>query len=294
MENWEKIAIKFLPEEFNDFKKTLKGSGRRPESVVFTNIETDILRRDLSCNALFYDLETNEVVDLVGGVEDLKNGIVRTVGNASERFDEDKLRVLRAIRFAGRFGSEVDGDIDKVLRQGVDLSQISGERIRDEFIKGIKTSKSTVHFLGLLDKYNLFSQIFPNLSVDTSGFMESNDADLVIATLLRGNGDLSKTLNKLKYPTDQIKTVQFLVALLHLEPNNVPVLKKMHNAVNLSDEQIMEFAQFNGLDKNLVNKFLSFNLSVNGNEVMDKYNVSGAEVGKMIKKLEINNFRAIL
>ncbi len=72
------------------------GSGRRPDSVKFTTIDQDVKRRDLTINALFYDINTGEVVDLVGGVDDLKKGIVRTVGSAEERFGEDRLRILQS------------------------------------------------------------------------------------------------------------------------------------------------------------------------------------------------------
>ena len=286
--------------EIAAFRKDIgSADGRRPDEVEFTDIATDVMRRDLTINALFYDLGTNEVVDLVGGVEDLKNGIVRTVGNAGERFDEDKLRILRAIRFAGRFGSEVDDDIDKILQQGVDMSQISGERIRDEFIKGIKTSKSTVHFLGLMNKYDLLKQVFPNImdGYSTDSFMESNDPDLVIASLLmRGQlfGDVAKHLNGLKYPSEQIKNIQFLIYLTKFNPNIVVEMRKMREKTSLSDEQIMEFARFNNLDEQLVSTFLSFDLTVNGNEVMQKFGLKGADVGKKIKELEINNFRATI
>lgn len=86
---------------------TFRGDGeytdnRRPDSVTFTDIETDAKRRDLTCNALYYDIDTNEVVDLVGGVEDIKNGVVRTVGNPADRFKEDPIRIMRFIRFLSK------------------------------------------------------------------------------------------------------------------------------------------------------------------------------------------------
>jgi tRNA nucleotidyltransferase (CCA-adding enzyme) len=136
------------------------GSGRRPDSVNFTNIEGDVKRRDLTINALFYDIEAGEVVDLVGGINDLKNGVVRTVGSAEDRFGEDRLRILRAIRFAGRFGSDLDPSVDAALQNDASLEGISGERIRDEFIKGLASAKSTKHFLEMIDKYGLFNWIF--------------------------------------------------------------------------------------------------------------------------------------
>ena len=267
---------------------------RRPSNVEFSDIATDVMRRDLTINALFYDLDTNEVVDLVGGVEDIKNGVVSTVGDAGERFEEDKLRVLRAIRFAGRFGSNVDADIDKVLSKGIDMSEISGERIRDEFIKGISKARSTVQFLGLLDKYKLFDAIFPNMSINKN-FIESNDPELVIASLLlqyvnKDIGQVEKMLNSLKYSTQEIKAITTLMLLTQFEPEDVLPMKKRLKLSTLSNEQIKNFSTLMGLDANLINKLLEFQLSVNGQEVMKQFNVKGEDVGKMINKLEVEKF----
>jgi len=272
---------------------------RRPSNVQFTDIATDVSRRDLTVNALFYDLDTNEVVDLVGGIEDLKNGVIRTVGDPSERFEEDKLRVLRAIRFAARFGSDVDEKIDKLLSKGIDLSMISGERIRDEFIKGIKTSKSTTNFLSMLDKYKLFDAIFPNIKLNKN-FIESNDPELVIASLLLPSitttdvSKIEKDLNALKYSTQEIRDIITLMLLTQFEPEDVVPMKKRLKLSSLSDEQIKTFASLMNLDTNLINKLLEFNLSVSGQDVMQQYNIKGADVGKIINQLEVKNFKKTL
>ena len=125
--------------EIATFRRDI-GKGRRPDSVEFTTIDQDVKRRDLTINALFYDIDKGEVVDLVGGIGDIERNVVRTVGSAVERFDEDKLRVLRALRFAARVGSDVDKDIESAISK--DKTTISGnglpisqERIRDEFLK---------------------------------------------------------------------------------------------------------------------------------------------------------------
>ena len=250
---------------------------RRPSNVEFSDIATDVMRRDLTINALFYDLDTNEVVDLVGGVEDIKNGVVRTVGDAGERF-----------------GSNVDADIDKVLSKGIDMSEISGERIRDEFIKGISKARSTVQFLGLLDKYKLFDAIFPNMSINKN-FIESNDPELVIASLLlqyvnKDIGQVEKMLNSLKYSTQEIKAITTLMLLTQFEPEDVLPMKKRLKLSTLSNEQIKNFSTLMGLDTNLINKLLEFQLSVNGQEVMRQFNIKGEDVGKMINKLEVEKF----
>ncbi|NIQ16264.1 MAG: hypothetical protein GTO02_18295, partial [Candidatus Dadabacteria bacterium] len=85
MKNWKQIAKELLPNEFAEFMD-FAGSGRRPDAVKFTDIDSDVKRRDLTINALFYDIDTGEVVDLVGGIDDLKNGRIKTVGRPEERF----------------------------------------------------------------------------------------------------------------------------------------------------------------------------------------------------------------
>ena len=118
------------------------GKGRRPDGVEYSTIDVDVKRRDLTINALFYDIEKGEVVDLVGGVADLQNGHIRTVGNPADRFDEDPLRKLRALRFAGRTGSKLEKETADAIKKDNSLKDISSERIHDEFKKSIVSSKS--------------------------------------------------------------------------------------------------------------------------------------------------------
>ena len=142
------------------FRKDI-GKGRRPKAVDFSDIQGDVNRRDLTINSLFYDIEKNEVVDLTGGLEDLKNKIVKTVGVAKQRFDEDPLRKLRALRFQAVIGGKMDKDTEIALMKNPSLKGVSRERIREEFIKGIekgKTSKLFMEHLISLDSQNKCSQ----------------------------------------------------------------------------------------------------------------------------------------
>ncbi len=274
------------------------GSGRRPDSVKFTTIDQDVKRRDLTINALFYDINTGEVVDLVGGVDDLKKGIVRTVGSAEERFGEDRLRILRAIRFAGRFGSGLDPAVDAALKKDNSLEGISSERIRDEFLKGIKTAKSVKHFLNLIDSYNLWDGIFPGLTINKSGFTNDNDPIVVIANLLKNNepNKLSKTLNKLTYSSAENKAITFLVALQQFDnPNKVYTFKKLHNKSGVDDSIINKFSILTNLDTNLIKAFLNFELSVTGKDAQEELGIKpGPEMGQAIENMEINNFKKLL
>ena len=272
------------------------GSGRRPDGVSFTDIVGDVKRRDLTINALFYDIDTHEVVDLVGGIDDIKNGVVRTVGAAEDRFGEDRLRILRAIRFAGRFGSDLDPATDAALRKDASLEGISGERIRDEFLKGIKSAKSVKSFLKMIDKYNLFDWVFKGLNVDKR-FTEDNDPIIVLATLLKHNSieALTKQLNALKYSAEEIKAVTFLVGLLKLSVDTAVTLKKAQKHSGVTPEQIVKFAKLEGINQKLIDAFLKFGLSVTGPEVMDKMGLKpGPELGKAIQNIETDNFKKLL
>jgi tRNA nucleotidyltransferase/poly(A) polymerase len=282
--------------EIATFREDLSG-GRRPDAVSFTDIEGDVKRRDLTINALFYDIDTHEIVDLVGGVEDLKNGIVRTVGAPEDRFGEDRLRILRAIRFAGRFGNQLDPSTDAALQKDASLEGISGERIRDEFIKGIQSAKSQKSFFQMLDKYKLFDWIFKGLNVNREAFTNGDDYILLLARLLKNNNldVLRKKLNELKYSVDEIKAITFLIAMLKLDVETAVTLKKAQQHSGVSPEQIQKFGKVEGIDQKLLDAFEKFRLTVSGPEVMEKLGLKqGPEVGKAIQKIETDNFKKLL
>lgn len=270
------------------------GSGRRPDSVIFSDIETDVKRRDLTINALFYDISTKEIVDLVGGIEDINNGVVRTVGDAGERFGEDRLRILRAIRFAGRTGSKLDPAIDKSLNQDNSLEGISGERIMDEFVKGIKSAKSTKYFLSLIDKYKLFDWIFRGMSPINKQFVDTNNELIVIAILLKdvSYDTINKQLNALKYSSNQIKPIVFMVAFGQMfSEETFYTLKKMSLNSGLETSVFKEFAKYVGIDVGLVDRFMNYQLSITGDVVKQKFGMKdGPELGAKIKELETQQF----
>ncbi len=110
--------------------------GRRPESVQFANAEADAIRRDFTVNGLFYDPLTKKIHDWVGGEKDLRAKIIRTIGVAEERFGEDHLRMLRAVRFAARLGFEIETKTFEAIQSlAPKIKIISAERIREELMK---------------------------------------------------------------------------------------------------------------------------------------------------------------
>lgn len=109
---------------------------RHPKEVTFTlSLEEDLKRRDFTINAMAYSEKTG-IIDLFGGIQDLKAGIIRAVGDPKERFSEDALRMLRALRFSARFGYEIEENTQNAIRQlAPTLANISAERIREELEK---------------------------------------------------------------------------------------------------------------------------------------------------------------
>jgi tRNA nucleotidyltransferase (CCA-adding enzyme) len=276
--------------------------GRRPDTVTFTDIEGDVSRRDLTINALYYDIETHEIIDLVDGIQDIKNGVIRTVGKAEDRFKEDRLRIMRSIRFSGRFGNELDPAIDSALQKDASLEGISGERIRDEFIKGIKSAKSQKHFLEMLDKYHLFDWIFKGLNVDMDfigriGGYNHDDYIVLLARLLKNNNldVLKKKLNELKYTAEEVKAITFLIAMLKLDIDTAVALKKAEQHSGVSKDQIRDLCGKENVSSQLLDAFEEFRLTVSGPEVMDKMGLKpGPELGKAIQKIETDNFKKLL
>ena len=127
--------------------------GRRPEKIIFANAEADASRRDFTVNGLFYDPRTEKIHDWVGGENDLRVRIIRTIGSPEERFGEDHLRMLRAVRFAARLGFEIEPQTFAAIQAlAPKIQLISAERVRDELIKLFAPPEQR-RIAGLLDKW---------------------------------------------------------------------------------------------------------------------------------------------
>jgi poly(A) polymerase len=113
--------------------------GRHPDGVIYTSSEReDVMRRDFTINGILCDPIMEEAIDYVGGMEDIKEGTIRTIGSPYERFNEDKLRMIRAVRFGARFNYEIEGEtLQAIKKLSPEISCVSAERIRDEIVKTI-------------------------------------------------------------------------------------------------------------------------------------------------------------
>jgi len=164
--------------------------GRRPTGVVFTDARQDVLRRDFTINGLLYDPLSGEIIDYVNGRADIDAKIVRAIGDPRARFEEDKLRILRAVRFGARLGYAIEpATWDAARSMAQKIHQVSKERIRDELSR-ILTEGQAARGMQMLEDSGLRAEILPELEwsshlVKSLEFVKSGaNADFAMAVLL--------------------------------------------------------------------------------------------------------------
>jgi putative nucleotidyltransferase with HDIG domain len=139
--------------------------GRHPDAVRFSSSpEEDVKRRDFTINGMLLDPANNQVLDFVGGRNDLKAGLVRAIGDPGDRFAEDKLRMLRAVRFAARFTFDLEPSTATAIRElAPAVNQVSRERVRDELTRMLTEGRARNSF-EMLDATGLLVQVLPELA----------------------------------------------------------------------------------------------------------------------------------
>lgn len=150
--------------EVATFRKDVGGDGRRPEKIEMTTAQEDATRRDFTINGLFFDPIEKKIYDFVNGIEDIEKGIIRTIGSPFDRFVEDRLRMIRAIRFAAKFGFSIDRDTQEAIAENADtlFPSVAMERLWQEFVKMSDTPHFD-HALVEMRRLNLLQVIFPIL-----------------------------------------------------------------------------------------------------------------------------------
>ncbi len=271
--------------EIATFRKDI-GKGRRPDAVDFTDIQGDVKRRDLTINALFYDIGKKQIVDLVGGIADLKKKKIRTVGNAEERFDEDPLRKLRALRFTGLLKGRMGKNTWEALKRNPSITGVSGERIRDEFIKGIQKSKSVPQYFKMIKTLGMFKQILPGLSI-LNRKLNTNDYKLQIAYMLQTNGadKVKRQLNSLKYTNQEVHDIWLLIHMSRPAEviKDLPTFKKLQSNSKLTTSQIKEWDKINSTK--YVSQLWNWKLSVSPKDAISK-GMKGKQIGDYLKDKE--------
>ncbi|MEE8342347.1 MAG: polynucleotide adenylyltransferase PcnB [Gammaproteobacteria bacterium] len=184
-------------------------NGRLVRDNVYGAIEEDAWRRDFTMNALYYDIENFSVLDYVQGMKDLKGGTIRLIGDPENRFREDPVRLLRAVRFSAKLGFRIHKDTEIFIGQlGYLLQDIPGSRLYEEVLKLflLGTALSTFE---LLRHYGLFQYLFPLTEASLSE--QSGDFPLTLVTRAMANTDERVNMGKSVTPA-------FLFAALLWEP----------------------------------------------------------------------------
>ena len=192
--------------------------GRKPKQVFAATPEVDASRRDFTMNALFYDIEKKSVIDFVGGQEDIKKQIIRAIGNPKQRFFEDHLRILRALRFVSELGFQIESSTwIEVKRQSESLKKISAERLRAEFERLLMGPHRAEAFK-LIEEAKVVPNLFkdfsfeknwrasdflsapenslPNWDSEVTAWRDDHQALILWAQFLRSLGAVESSFNK--------------------------------------------------------------------------------------------------
>jgi tRNA nucleotidyltransferase/poly(A) polymerase len=246
--------------------------GRHPSDVKFCAPEEDAKRRDFTVNALFYDIGEDRVIDYVEGLKDLEHKILRTVGEASQRFSEDKLRVLRAVRFAAQLNFSIESKTLAAVNDfASQISAVSPERITEE-MKRVLQSKNVYRGIEILRDVGLLSAIWPELQFYKNPELWQS----FLLTLAHMAGSLEMFIaicfifekQHFKVPfvlsREQKRRVEFLVrGYEHLRNNDICVLHDLNESDGpLFTEMALALAEAGVIPKPLMGEWIDRFLKV--------------------------------
>lgn len=283
------------------------GDGRRPTSIGFADMEKDSERRDLTINALYYDIKEKKIIDFHGGIEAIKNKQVKTVGSPMEIFGQDRLRVLRALRFAHRLGSKLDTETIQAIKHFKDLPGVSNERIREEFLRGIASAINVRDFLEQYTQLGLMERTFPGLTLDKYFVSDVRNPYIIIAKIVSNNpyDKILKSLNVAKYQKSEPSTIMFLIKLRdkfqQFNKFSFDTLSdgkwlialtsdklRAEEGGLISKNDIEKWVSIFNLNKRIVNAFLSFTPHISASSFPDMK--QGIELGNKITKANAELF----
>ena len=274
---------------------------RRPDEVLFTDkIKLDLRRRDFTINALAYN--KSGIIDLFGGLDDINNKFIKCVGAAGERFNEDGLRILRALRFASVLNFDIEENTSSsIFRNKALLNNISMERINIEFSKLIMGS----NYRKILIEYREVIEVFlPEIQVLTedefkyrlNAMKVLNSLTLRLAVFLYNTDATDKILMNLKYDNKTIKTVKILVENINGRINHDPVnVKRWLNKINyvnlnylikikksLFDSEFYELEETEKIMNEIIRTKQCYSLetlAINGQDIIDAGVPKGKNIG---------------
>ena len=279
--------------------------GRNPEVKLGVTIDQDVKRRDISFNGLFFDLDTNEIVDLVGGQQDLKDGITRMIGDPNERFEEDSLRILRAFRFASRYEHPLHKDteaaiakrnqLENVDPESGEMKRISQERVWEEMKKAWKQAKDYNYYLAFFTKFDMWNQVFPGVEINTNQ-VDSKDFVVVFTNLFKNvniEGLETKMVQQFRIEQENAKKIVFLLELSKMAVEDVFDIFKKRQQCAITDATILEWLRVSNNQSDMLLKFIEYRPTISSQELMAQ-GIKGKDLGIEIKRLETEKFKQML
>ncbi|MEN6385959.1 MAG: hypothetical protein ABFD79_12290 [Phycisphaerales bacterium] len=285
--------------------------GRRPDKVSFTSSQNDAMRRDFTINGMFYNPLKNEVLDFVEGRKDLKKRIIRTIGNADERFSEDYLRMMRAVRFAGQLDFKIEKNtLASIKKHHRLITKISGERIAME-LESLLAAEKRMKGLKLFIETGLAKEIFPILqdnaktqfAMKVFKYLPKNTTfELAVAGLFCGckTDDASENLEVLRLSGCQLKHIHALLvkrdllttdlSLGHLkmiaaEPYYEDLYAFQKAILKAEQKKLTALISTGKRAKKLEGRNLNPKPLLNGHEIMALGAMAGPMVGHISKEL---------
>ncbi|ADZ07129.1 tRNA CCA-pyrophosphorylase [Lactobacillus amylovorus] len=274
---------------------------RRPDHVTFVqNLDEDLKRRDFTINALAMDMH-GDIVDLFNGIEDLKNHIIRAVGNPEKRFHEDALRMMRAVRFMSQLEFKLEEKTEQAIKDNHELlKKISVERIREEFVKmglgpfsrqafqiflDTQLSEDVPDFAGKKD----LLQVYPQLKFSPT--METSLWAVIIILLKVSNENISKFMRDWKNSNAMTEKVEQIIKMFDLIADHVPTDYELFEAGEDIIINTIDVADILGQpvsSEALVDRYLALpiktpsELAVDGRFLIKRGMRPGAQLGRTI------------
>lgn len=296
--------------QYPDFIDSFDHSLRKNQKVKLgVDINTDAERRDLTINALYYDIANKSVIDLVGGLTDIRSNTIRMVGKVSDRIREDRLRILRVGRFLSRMDATLSQNIVDELSNNNDIRSVSYERIWDEFTKAFSTSKNIMKYINFIHEFKLIDQFLYKFKIN-SNVIVSDDLILYLSSVLYddtiNNNITTELVKHSKIPYNVAAKIAYMVLFVNkFEPSMVFNFHKHKQQISMDNETLMKFCEHVGMME-YIDAFIEYKptydmveIARNNNIILDANNKptntnDGILIGKLISKFEEDAFNKLM
>ncbi len=273
---------------------TYRGEGaytdaRRPDSVVFgVPLQEDLARRDLTVNAIAYDVAKEQIFDPFGGVADLHAGVLRAVGVAADRFTEDGLRVMRAVRFAAQLGFVLEPETEAGIRPALpSLAKVSRERVSDELRKLLAAPKPSLGLV-LAQRTGILETILPGLALDLEA-PDRVEPSVRLAALFAPVADrkrVNDTLKALKFSNAEADQAAALVAGTHAVSAATDVYGLRRAVGSIGRAYADELVKLDPRAQPVLGDPLVLKeLAITGNDLMQAGHRAGRALGELLTSL---------